>query len=258
MTEILISDLIIGLFIFLRIMAMIIALPILGHESIPVIAKVFIAIILSYITFLTIDKTQIHINPNLIFLMVNGAKEIITGFIMGYTLNFIFYGISYAGTLIGFEMGLMFAEVMDPIQGVSSNVVGEVIFYMAMVIFITINGHHYVISALVASFTVIPITKATTSQATIQVIAKYSFTVFTIAVKIASPIIVAFFLVHLAEGIIARVIPNIQVFFITQPVKIGLGLVLLASLAPIYVYALKTLLNSYEDQLMELIKAMST
>jgi flagellar biosynthesis protein FliR len=258
MTEILISDFIIGLFIFLRIMAMIIALPILGHDSIPVIAKVFIAIILSYITFLTIDKTQIQVNPNLIFLMINGAKEILTGFIMGYTLNFIFYGISYAGTLIGFEMGLMFAEVMDPIQGVSSNVVGEVIFYMAMVIFIAINGHHYVISALVASFKVIPIMKSTTSQATVQVITKYSFTVFTIAVKIASPIIVAFFLVHLAEGIIARVIPNIQIFFITQPVKIGLGFVLLAALAPIYVYALKTLLHSYEDQLMELIKAMST
>lgn len=258
MTEILISDFIIGLFIFLRIIAMIAALPILGHQAIPVIAKIFLAIILTYITFLTIDKTQINTNPDFIFLVVNGVKEILTGFVMGYTLNFVFYGISYAGTLIGFDMGLMFAEVLDPLQSTNNNIVGEVIFYMSMIIFIMINGHHYVISALVASFKVIPLTKATANQMTIQVIVKYTFTVFTIAVKIASPIIVAFFLVHLAEGIVARVIPNIQVFFITQPVKIGLGFAFLAALAPIYVYAIKTLLNSYEDQLMELIKAMGS
>jgi flagellar biosynthesis protein FliR len=258
MTGILISDFIIGLFIFLRIIAMIVALPILGHQAIPAVAKVFLAIILSYISFLTIDKSQIYVNPDFIFIVVNGVKEIITGLIMGYTLNLIFYGISYAGTLIGFDMGLMFAEVLDPIQGSSSNIVGEIIFYMAMIMFLMINGHHYVISALVASFKVIPLTKVTANEVTLQIIIKYSFTVFTIAVKIASPIIVAFFLVHLAEGIIARVIPNIQILFITQPVKIGLGFAFLAALAPMYVFAIKSLLHSYEDQLMELIKAMSS
>ena len=114
-------------------------------------------------------------------------------------------------------MGLMMAEVMNPLQETNNNVVGEVIFYISMMIFILINGHHYIISAVVASFNVIPIYRNTLTAPVVQMIVKYSFAVFTIAIKIASPVIVSFFLVHIAEGIISRVIPNIQVFFVTQP-----------------------------------------
>jgi flagellar biosynthetic protein FliR len=86
---------------------------------------------------------------------------------------------------------------------------------------------------------------------------KYSFAVFTIAVKIASPILVSFFLIHIAEGIIARVIPNIQVFFISQPAKLAIGFAFLSSLIPIYIYIIKNLLSNFETQLQEIIKAMS-
>lgn len=257
MTEILIADFIIVLFIFLRITAMVFSAPVFSHAAIPTIAKIFLALILAYISFLTIDKSKIVIDPNFISIAVNGAKEIITGLIMGFTLNFTFYGISYAGTLIGWDIGLMFAEVLNPLEETNNNIVGEVIFYIAMLVFFMINGHHYIISAIVASFKVIPLTKFTVNEPLLQLITRYSFSVFTIALKIASPIVVAFFLVHIAEGIISRVIPNIQVFFITQPIKIGLGFAFLAALAPIYVFALKSLLHAYEDQLMEIIKVMS-
>lgn len=264
MTEILIGDFVIVLFIFLRIISMIIAAPVLGHKAFPVLAKIFLAFVLAYITFLTIDKSKIVLEINLISIIVNAAREVITGLIMGFMLNFIFYGISFAGTLIGYDMGLMFAEVLNPSLEINNNVVGEVIYYVSMMIFLLINGHHHVISAVAASFNVIPISgnpslreKFTVTLPAIQVIVKYSFAVFTIALKIASPILVSFFLIHIAEGIISRVIPNIQVFFVTQPAKIGLGFVLLSALAPIYVFAIKNLLQSYEAQLTELIKAMS-
>jgi flagellar biosynthesis protein FliR len=257
MTDILVGDFVIVLFIFLRIISMIVSAPVLSDAAIPTLAKIFFALVLAYISFLTIDKSKIIVDLNLISIAINGTKEVITGFIMGFTLNFVFYGISYAGTLIGWDMGLMFAEVLNPMDETSNNIVGEVIFYVAMLVFLMINGHHYIISAIVASFKVIPLTKFTVSEPLVQLIVRYSFSVFTIAIKIASPIIVAFFLVHLAEGIISRVIPNIQIFFISQPVKIGLGFAFLAALAPIYVFVLKSLLQSYEDKLMEIIKVMS-
>lgn len=175
---------------------------------------------------------------------------------MGYMLNFVFYGISFAGTLIGYDMGLMMAEVMNPLQETSNNVVGEMIYFISMMIFLLINGHHYIISAVVASFDVIPIAKFSVTLPVVQMIVKYSFAVFTIALKIASPILVSFFLIHIAEGIIARVIPNIQVFFITQPAKIAIGFVFLSALAPLYVFAIKNLLQNYQSQLTEIIKTM--
>jgi flagellar biosynthetic protein FliR len=77
-----------------------------------------------------------------------------------------------------------------------------------------------------------------------------------IAVKIASPIIVSYFLIQIAEGILGKVIPQMQVFFVAQPLVIGIGFTLLISLVPVYLYVIKYLLKGTEDNLMFLIKAM--
>lgn len=257
MTDILIGDFLVVLFIFLRIIGMMVAAPVLGHQSIPMVARIFIAFVLAYITFMTIDKSKISFDVTLATIFVNSAKEIITGLIMGFALNFVFYGISYAGHMIGYEMGLMHAEVLNPMNEVNNNVVGEAIFYVSMMLFILINGHHHLISAVVSSFKIIPIAKYTITESLVDLIVKYAFVVFTIAFKIAAPIMVSFFLIHIAEGIIARVIPHIQIFYISQPLKIGLGLAFLSILAPLYIYVIKVFLNDYEYQLSEMINRMS-
>ena len=121
-----------------------------------------------------------------------------------------------------------------------------------------IDGHHYLIRALALSFRVVPIGSFTMSVPLHLLLVKMAGSVFVIAVKIASPIMVSFFLIHIAEGIISKVIPQMQVFFVTQPIKIGAGFLLLVTLAPIYVYVIKNLLKGYEDSLYSLIKAMVT
>lgn len=258
MTEILVFDFVIVLFIFLRVAAMFFAAPIFGHNAIPPPVKMALSILLAYIIFLTIDKSKISININLATLVVYSFREIITGLIMGFVLNFVFWGISFAGSLIGFDMGLSFAEVLNPFDENHNNVIGEVLFFTTVMIFILINGHHYIITGVAASFDAIPIAKYSVNEPLIKMLIKYSFAVFTIAVKIASPILVSFFLVHLAEGIIARVIPNIQIFYVSQPLKIGLGILMITSLTPFYVFAIKNLLQSYEYSLLEIVKAMGT
>lgn len=257
MSQILISDFVIGLLIFIRIISMFVSAPVFGHKAIPPIVKVGLSIVITYIVFLTLDKSKIVLEINLISLIVYALTEVITGLAMGYILNFVFWGVAYAGSLIGFDMGLMFAEVLNPFEDDQNNVVGEILFFATVMIFILINGHHYIITGLVASFNVIPLAKYAINESVIQLFIKYSFAVFTIAVKIASPILVSFFLIHLAEGIIARVIPNIQIFYVSQPLKIGLGVAMITALIPFYVYAIKNLLQGYESQLLQLIKGMS-
>ncbi len=257
MKEILIGDFIIVMLMFLRILAMMIAAPVLGHTSIPTIARIFIAFIVAYMTFLTIDQSKIVLDINLVSIFMDAIKEILTGTIIGTVLNFVFYAISYAGHMIGFDMGLSMSEVLDPTQGLSNNVVGEVIFYGAMMVFLVINGHHYLIGATVASFKIVPVAKYVITEPFIDLIIKYSFAVFTIAMKIAAPIVVSFLLIHIAEGIIARVIPQIQIMYVTQPLKIGLGFVFLSVLVPLYIYVIKGLLSGYENQLTQMLNAMS-
>lgn len=258
MTNILIADFIILLFVFMRIVGLVFSAPLFSHNSIPVLAKIFLALIIAYITFLTIDKTKINAEINLITLTLYSMRELITGIIIGYVMNFIFWGVSYAGTYIGFDMGLMLAEMLNPMEEIQNNVIGEILYYTSILIFILINGHHYVISGVVASFKVIPIGKYVINDSVYQLLIKYSFIVFIIAIKIASPIIVSFFLIHVAESIIARVIPQIQIMFVSQPLKSGIGILLLIALVPFYVYAIKNLLEGYETNLLQLIRAMGS
>jgi len=123
-------------------------------------------------------------------------------------------------------------------------------------VFLLINGHHYLIRALYTSFSIVPLGNNVINKPVFDLLLKYSASVFVIAVKIAAPILVSFFLIHIAEGILARVIPQMQVFFVTQPLKIGLGFALLAFAVPTYVFVIKGLLRSYEESLFQLIKAM--
>jgi flagellar biosynthetic protein FliR len=113
-----------------------------------------------------------------------------------------------------------------------------------------------VIKGLTYSYTIIPIGEFGVSESLLNLLIKYTTTIFVIAVKIASPIMVSFFLLHVAEGVLARVIPQMQVFFVVQPIKIGLGLTIIAIVIPLYIYLIKNLLIEYEGKLYNFIQVM--
>ncbi|GIK22515.1 MAG: flagellar biosynthetic protein FliR [Ignavibacteriota bacterium] len=251
-----IIDFIIVFLIFVRISTALIASPVFGSRSVPALPKIFLSLVIAYVVYLTIDRNAIASVPSGWMLVILSFKEAITGLIIGFMLQFVFWGVSYAGTLIGFDMGLTMAEVFNPSSDESGNVVGEFLYYGALMIFFLINGHHYIISSLKHSFSVVPLGKFVISKPVFDLIIIYSASVFIIAVKIASPIIVSFFLVHIGEGIVARIIPQMQVFFVTQPLKVGIGVAMLAAITPLYLYVIKNLLQDYENKLYSLIAAM--
>lgn len=251
-----ITDFILLLLIFIRISSALVSAPVFSSKMIPVVAKLFLSLVVAYIIYLTIDHNTISSVPTGWALIVLSAKEAITGLIMGFTLQFIFYGVSYAGTLIGFDMQLSAAEVFNPTQDTQNSVIGDFLYYGALLVFFLINGHHYIISSLKYSFSVVPVGKFTITEPVYHLLILYTSSIFVIAVKIASPIMVSFFLVHIGEGILARLIPQMQVFFVTQPVKIGLGLALLAAAVPTYIYVIRNLLQDYEGRLSSIIQAM--
>lgn len=251
-----IIDFIIVILIFIRISTALISSPVFGTKVIPTLPKTFLSIILAYIVFLSIDRSSITTVPTGYMLVIFSIKEAITGLIIGFMLQFVFWGVSYAGTLIGFDMGLTMAEVFNPASEESNNVVGEFLYYGALMMFFLINGHHYLISSLKHSFSVIPLGQFTLTKPVYDLIVIYSASIFVIAVKIASPIMVSFFLITIAEGVIARIIPQMQVFFVTQPLRIGIGILMISAITPIYLYVIKNLLQDYESKLYNLIEAM--
>lgn len=258
MTEILVTDFVKGLLIFLRIIAVMFMAPVFSHNAVPNFAKMLLALALTYIIYFTIPG-DVNYNPQdgIVLLAFMGFKEVLTGLIMGFVLTFIFHAVNFGGMLIGFDMGLSMAQAFDPNTEAESNVIGQILVMFAIVIFILINGHHYIVRGITASFKVIPLGFYTINESLFTLITKYSASIFVVAVKIASPLMVSFFLVHLSAGIIARVIPSMNVFFVLFPLKLGLGFLLIIASLPVIVYLLKSIMYSYENKLYDLIKVMS-
>jgi len=257
MTELLISDFITGLMIFIRIGAMLSFVPFYNSSSIPVLIRFGFALILTYLIFFNVAPYPFQENESLILLLVFVFKEVFVGIIMGFTLNIVFQGISFAGLLVGRDMGLAMSSMFDPISGDSNSIVATLLSMAAVIVFILIDGHHFVVQSLSYSFEVIPIGNFEVTESALDLIIKYTGSIFILAVKIASPVIVAFFLIHLASGIIARVSPSFQVFFVLIPLKIGLGLFLLVLVMPLYIYLFRDLIYEYENKLFELVKVLS-
>lgn len=256
MTEIMVNHFLILLFIFIRITAAFFTAPLYSNQSVPVMVRVAVAMVVAYIIFSFIDKSTIELEVTMWFIFSNVIKEIITGAVLGFSINLLFYAISFAGSIMGFDIGLAMAQVFNPIEEMTSNLVGQIFHTLAILVFLIINGHHYIISAINYSFTVVPIGYFTITEDVYDYIIKMGATVFILAVKIASPILVSYFLVHIAEGILARIIPQMQVFFVTYPLKIGLGIFLIIVSLPVYVYVIKNLLSLYEEKLYQLIQLM--
>ncbi len=254
--NVIVTEWVILVLITMRVIAAMVVAPPYNSYAIPPTVRFFVALIIAYLTYFSIDKSTINLQISLGFIFFVGIKEIITGLIIGFFLNFVFYGISFAGMLIGFDMGLTMASVFNPTIEIENNVIGSLLLYLSLLIFILINGHHYVIEAVVYSFRVIPIGKYPVNEWLYNYIVKQSGMIFVIAVKIAAPIIVSFFLVNVAEGIMARVVPQMQVFFVTQPLRTMLGFLILVSIIPIYTYVIKNLLRHTETSLLELINQM--
>ncbi len=258
MTEIFVNDFIKGLLIFVRISGLIFTAPIFNNRGIPTLVRVFLSLVIAYVVFFNVEDISYQYSDGLLPLALMAIKEMITGLIMGFMLNFVFQGIAYAGTLIGFDMGIAMAQAFDPTMETNTNVVGQALSFLAFLIFLMINGHHYVIRALTVSFEVIPVGFYTISEPVVNLLIKYSAGIFVLAVKIASPMIVSFLLINIASGIVARVIPQMNVFFVLHPVKMILGFLLFISTVPIYAYFFKNLLINYENKLLELVRIMGT
>jgi flagellar biosynthetic protein FliR len=255
--EILVNDFIRGFLVFLRIAAIIFTVHVYSQATFPTMAKLLLSLLITYLAMFTITDFNYDVNMGLLPLGILGIKEMMTGFIIGFSLHFVFYGISFAGLLIGNDMGLGAAQMFDQNSESQSNLIGALLGMIAVIIFIVINGHHFIINAIGFSFKLIPLGHYSMNEDVSTLLIRYSSGIFIIAVKIASPIIVSFFLLNVAAGIMARVVPQMQILFVLFPLKIGLGFIMLISLVPIYVYTIKNLLLDYETKLFDLLKAMS-
>jgi flagellar biosynthetic protein FliR len=169
-------------------------------------------------------------------------QEVLIGLIIGFVVNLTFFGLQLAGYYLDTTMGFGMVNILDPNTGAEVPLLGQFNYILALLIFLAINGHHTLILSLIQSFEVVKPGMLFLKKEAVGIFVKAFANMFYLGFKIAIPIMGAIFLVDVALGVIAKLIPQINVFVMGFPIKITLGLLLLILFIPIYIFLVEVAL----------------
>jgi flagellar biosynthetic protein FliR len=241
----------------LRAGGILVVAPVFGHRNVPTMLKIGLIIVISLVLLPTIPATSIAFPPDIFGLTAVLIKEVAAGLILGFTSLLLFIAIQFAGNVIGLQMGFGIVNVIDPNSSIQVPIIGQFQFLLAMLLFLAVNGHHLVISAIAGSFKVIPLGQVNFSNLSAEIAIRAAVNTLALAIKLGAPCIVTLFLLDVSLGIVARTVPQMNIFIVGFPLKIGVGLIMLGISFPVVGYVFARLLQDLDTNLNQLIWAMS-
>lgn len=244
------------LFIFLRVTAMTLMVPVFDSRNIPAIFKIGLCFAMAMVLYPILRLDPISTSLSLILLVIGIAGEILIGAVIGYIIRLVFTAIQLAGELVAFQMGFSVANVLDPMSSTQVPVISQLIYMFAILIFLTTDAHHWVIRAAVESFSMIPPYGFHSSGSLMMYLNQSMTHLFVTAVRVGAPVIVALLLVSLGLGLVGRTVPQMNVFMVATPVNILIGFFFLSLSLPMMLTFLTQLLGQLGKELMMIMKLM--
>lgn len=235
------------LLIFSRMLGLFLAAPVFGRNSIPAPVKIGFSILISYM-LLPVLVFEFGADVSTTELLFLSIKELVIGLGLGFIAQLFFTIFIAAGSLIDMEIGLSMSQIYDPQMGSQVTITSRFMDTFAYLIFLLVDGHHYLLKSLVNSFYVLPIGTAKIINDGMLAFTEELFSfIFTSAVTIAIPITISIFLVNLLLAFMAKIMPQMNVFVVGMPLKIFIGLaVFIVSVPYIGELIKKLLMNMYE------------
>ncbi|MCL6588494.1 MAG: flagellar biosynthetic protein FliR [Firmicutes bacterium] len=221
---------------FSRASGLMVAAPVFQSRFIPSRVKMFFAFILA-IVIAPYIKSDLNLNQftfSMAFFSL--IQELLVGIIIGFMVNLPFYALQLSGYFFDISMGYGIVNILDPNTGTEMPVLGQFNYILALLIFLTVNGHHSLIISLIQSYEEIKPGMLFLRKEAAAVFLKAFSSMFVLGFKIGAPVLGSIFLTDMALGIIAKLIPQINIFVIGFSVKILLGLVILMLFIPIFIH----------------------
>jgi flagellar biosynthetic protein FliR len=219
-------------FIMVRVSAILFTMPFLSARNVPVLLKAGLALTVSLMLMPQLSVTPPTLPSSPIGFALGVASEVGIGLIIGLAVQLLFVGIQMAGQIAGFQMGFAIANVVDPVSSLQIPMLSQFIYLFSMVLFLSLDLHHHFLKALMDGFEIIPFWGATFNGSIFELMMKLASDIFVIAAKIGAPVMVAMLLTSVALGLIARTVPQMQIFIVAMPLKIILGLIFLGLSIP--------------------------
>ena len=214
------------LFVFFRVGALILFVPILGSRQIPMSMKIGFILFISIVVFPMVKDRHLPEPRGIIELSTFLIADVTIGLGIAYIARLIFAAVQVAGTVVDFQMGFGVVNVIDPQTDTQVSVTAQFHNILAVLMFLAIDAHHFIIQAIVESFFIINPAEVNFASITPEYMLHLFSGTFTTAVKIAAPIMAILFFLSVGLGLVARTVPQMNVFIVGFPLQIGVGLLM--------------------------------
>lgn len=237
-----------------RLLALFSTAPIFSEHSVSKKVKIGLAVMITWIlapTLPPVNVTQFSVGG--FWLLI---QQLLIGIALGFTMQFAFAAVRMAGELIGLQMGLSFATFFDPGSRLNMPVLARFLDMLAMLLFLTFNGHLWLISLLADSFHTLPIGGDPLNANAFLALAKAGGLIFLNGMRLALPLIILLLTINLALGLLNRVAPQLSVFAIGFPVTLSIGILTIGILMPLLAPFCEHLFSEVFDLLSDILSEM--
>jgi flagellar biosynthesis protein FliR len=227
------------LLVFVRCSAMMLVAPIFSAPSIPVQIRVMTTLALSGALVFAIRPAGAGLPADLGGLVLALANEAACGMLLGAFVSMALMAIQMAGSFLDLQVGLGMSQIMNPVTGIPSSALSQFKAMLGLVVFLGVQGHHFVLQAFVKSYEAMPVLSLATLDPLRHSLLGLVGDMSLLALQIAAPVAAVGIIVDLAMGVVNRAVPQMPVFLVGLPVKIGASMLALSVALPALVFGVQ-------------------
>ncbi len=206
-----------------RISAFFMVVPLIGTQLVPIRIRLAFAVAVTLVVMPLLPPLP-SVDGLSLSLYITIAEQLLIGFSLGFFVQILFQVVVLGGQIISYQMGLGFASISDPTNGISVVVLSQFYLMMTMMIFLSMNGHLVLLDVIVDSFRIIPVGEGTAGPAVFEKIILSGSWLFAAATLMALPAIIALLIVNFAFGIMTKAAPQLNIFAIGFPFTMVFGI----------------------------------
>lgn len=198
--------------------------PVFSSPLIPARLKLMALVSLSVVMTPIAAATVTQVPTDGLTLALTLFKETLIGLALGFSVAIVFSAVQVGASLIDTSIGFSLASIMDPLTSSQSSIIGSFYSMVATLAFLAVNGHYWMLSGFARSFEIVPVDVMPRFANMLHNVQEIFFQLFVMAFQIAAPVLITLLVVDVVLGIVARVVPQMNVFFVGIPLKIAIGM----------------------------------
>ncbi|MDF1616812.1 flagellar biosynthetic protein FliR [Petrocella sp. FN5] len=244
------------LLVFVRALGLLLIVPVFGNRSVPYMAKIAVTFFLSVILLATIPFELTVSSTDVVNFAAIVVKEFLIGWLIGFGAYIVFSIVTLSGQFIDAQIGFSMVNVFDPASQIQLTITGNLYYYLLIMITLMTNAHHMFLRALINSYHLIPLGEMSLSNQLYSSIVEYLHMYFVLALQIASPIFFVMIITNVVLGVLARAVPQLNMFVIGFPIKILLGLITIYLTLALFSIISDVLIGDAEKLMQDIIEGL--